>query len=197
MDLNLQPLSQTCHVSGEPFTEGARVASYLINDPKSPEVLRFDLLESSVSGFTAPGPVVCRWVQPYKPRKAGENHERALKLTTENLFLTLADPATEPTEENTRLLHFLALMLERKKILKPRGLTADGLRQRYEHARSKQVFELPAVELSPEFFVKVQEQLSVLVGVPKKKEKPAQPQAPAPSAPTEEGEAAPAQPPTS
>lgn len=194
MDLNLQPLSQTCHISGKPFTEGARVASYLVDDSHSAEVLRFDLLESESAGFAPQGTVVCRWVQPYKPRKAGENHERTLKLTTENLFLTLVDPATEPTEENTRLLLFLALMLERKKILKPRGLTADGLRQRYEHSRSKQIFELPATELSPEFFVKVQEQLSVLVGVPKKKEKPPEADASAKSATSEGGEQAPSQP---
>jgi len=67
-------------------------------------------------------------------------------------------------------------MLERKRILKPRGLTADGARQRYEHTRSKQIFELPAGELTPEFFLQVQEQLSVLVGVPK-------PQQPKPDVP--------------
>jgi len=167
MDLNLQPQSSQCHVTGEPFVEGARVASFLVNDPASTGILRFDLLETASASFQAPGPLVCRWVQPYKPRKSGANPDRALKLTTENLFLTLSDPTTEPSEENTRLLLFLALMLERKRILKPRGLSADGTRQRYEHARLKQIFELPAIELSPDFFIKVQEQLSVLVGAPK------------------------------
>lgn len=168
MELNLQPLSTTCFVSGQPFTEGARVASFLVRDPQSPEILRYDLLESSMGDFQAGnGTVVCRWVHPYKPRRAGENPDRALKLTTENLFLTLADPAAEATPETTRLVLFLALMLERKRILRPRGRTADGLKNRYEHARTKQVYELPADELSPEFFVQVQEQLSVLVGEPK------------------------------
>ena len=79
-------------------------------------------------------------------------------------------------------MQFLALMLERKKILRPRGRTADDARNRYEHAKSKAIFEVPAGELTPEFFVAVQEQLSVLVGVPKS----------AASAPAEEtsGEAA-------
>ncbi|MGH7945749.1 MAG: hypothetical protein ACREF9_12170, partial [Opitutaceae bacterium] len=93
----------------------------------------------------------------------------ALKLTAENLFVALADPTTEPTPENTRLVQFLALMLERKKILRPKGLTADGARNRYEHAKSRAIFEVPAGELTPEFFVAVQEQLSVLVGAPKVK----------------------------
>lgn len=188
MDLNLQPLSQKCCITGSDFTDGARVASFLVQDPKSPEVLRFDMLESAIQQFTTPGPVICRWVHPYKARRAGENADKALKLTTENLFLTLADPTTEPSEENTRLLQFLALMLERKRILKPRGASVDGLRQRFEHARSKQMFEIPAAELDSDFFIRVQEQLSVLVGVPKNAAKsktvPPSESAPTPASPT-------------
>lgn len=173
MDLQLQPLATQCAVSGEPFTAGARVASYLVRMGAALEIMRFDVLETHVADFRPEGFVACRWVQPFKPRRAGENPDRALKLTAENLFVTLADPTTEPTPENTRLLQFLALMLERKKILRPRGPSADGLRQRYEHAKSKAIFEVPAGDLTAEFFVAVQEQLSVLVGTPKPAAAPA------------------------
>lgn len=185
MDLQLQPLATQCAVSGEPFTPGARVASHLVRMGAALEIMRFDVLETHLSGFRPEGFVACRWVQPFKPRRAGENPDRALKLTAENLFVTLADPTTEPTPENTRLLQFLALMLERKKILRPRGPSADGLRQRYEHAKSKAIFEVPAGELTAEFFVAVQEQLSVLVGAPKAAAVPATPPAEA-SAPAAE-----------
>lgn len=178
--MNLQPLAKTCFVSGEPFVDGGRVASYLVRGSNM-EIMRYDVLEAHMSGFTPEGFVACRWVQPYKPRKANENTDRALKLTAENLFATLADPTTEPTPENTRLLQFLALMLERKKVLRPRGRSADGLRNRYEHAKSKQMFEVPVGELTAEFFVAVQEQLTILVGAPKPKA--AEPAAEQPSAP--------------
>jgi hypothetical protein len=69
-------------------------------------------------------------------------------------------------------VQFLALMLERKKILRPKGRSPDGARNRYEHARSKVIFEVPAGELTPEFFVAVQAQLSVLVGAPKPRPEP-------------------------
>ena len=167
MDLHLQSLASSCFVSGEPFVEGARVVSHLVRSGSGLEVLRYDVLEANVPRFAAEGFVACKWVQVYKPRRAGENPDRALKLTAENLFVTLADPSTEPTPENTRLVQFLALMLERKKILRPRGRSADGQRLRYEHARSKAFFEVPAGDLTPEFFVAVQEQLSVLVGGPR------------------------------
>ncbi|MBL9186395.1 MAG: hypothetical protein JNK23_02855 [Opitutaceae bacterium] len=179
MEMHLQPLATTCFVSGEPFAEGARVASYLVRVGAALEIVRHDVLEAHTAGFAPEGFVACSWVQAYKPRRAGENADRALKLTAENLFVALADPTTEPTPENTRLVQFLALMLERKRVLRPRGLSADGARHRYEHAKSKAIFEVPVGELTPEFFVAVQEQLSVLVGEPK-------PKAEAPAAPAAE-----------
>lgn len=190
MDLHLQPLATTCFVSGEPFTEGARVASFLVRSGPNLEIVRYDVLEPHVADLKVDGQLACRWVHPFKPRKSGENPDKALKLTSEALFVTLADPTTEPTPENTRLVQFLALMLERKKILKPRGKSKDGARVLYEHGKSKQMFEVPAGELTPEFFIAVQEQLSVLVGTPKAATKPGAPAAETPAAP----EAAPAAP---
>lgn len=169
MEMHLQPLATTCFVSGEIFVEGARVASYLVRQGAALEIVRYDVLEVHAGNFSPGGFVACRWVHAFKSRRAGENPDRALKLTAENLFVTLADPTTEPTPESTRLVQFLALMLERKKILRPRGLTADRQRTRYEHAKTKAIFEVPADELTPEFFIAVQEQLSVLVGAPKPK----------------------------
>ena len=37
---------------------------------------------------------------------------------------------------------------------------------RYEHAKTKQIFELPVGELNPAFFMAVQAQLGLLVGAP-------------------------------
>lgn len=170
--MQLQPVAHVCFVSGDPFFEGAKVASYLVRVGAAMEIVRYDVLEPHAKDFAPEGYVACKWVQAFKPRKAGENPDRALKLTAESLFVTLADPTTEPTTENTRLLQFLALLLERKKILRPRGRSADGQRNRYEHAKSKVIFEVPVGELTPEFFVAVQEQLSVLVGAPKVKTAP-------------------------
>lgn len=168
MELHLQPLAPACAVSGEPFVEGARVASYLVR-ATTMEIVRYDVIEAHAANFAPEGFVACRWVHVFKPRKPGDTSERDLKLTAETLFMTLADPLTEPTVESTRLLQFLALMLERKKILRPKGKSADRERNVYEHAKTKQMFEVPGGELTPEFFVAVQEQLSVLVGSPKPK----------------------------
>jgi len=192
MEMHLQPLATTCFVSGEPFVDGARVASHLVRMGAAMEIYRHDVLETHLERYVPDGVVACRWVHVFKPRRAGENADRALKLTAENLFVALADPTTEPTPENTRLVQFLALMLERKKLLKPRGRSADGLRNRFEHARTKAIFEVPAGDLTPEFFVAVQQQLSVLVGSPKAKAPEVAADAVPPSAIEAAPEAAPA-----
>ncbi|OAM91289.1 hypothetical protein OH491_22550 [Termitidicoccus mucosus] len=164
MELSLQPQAAVCFVTQQPFEDGLRVASYLVRMPESGEIARRDLLEREQANYQPEGPVICRWVRAYKKRAPNENPERELKLTAESLFLTLADPATERTEDTTRLLQFLALMLERKRVLRPKGRTADGANQIFEHAKSKELYEVPVGELTPEFFAGVQEQLGVLVG---------------------------------
>lgn len=172
MELNLHPLATKCCVSGREFAEGDRVVCYLVREADGLTGRR-DALESEAASMQAPAEIFCRWVIHYKPRKAGENADRNLKMTAENLFVTLADPTNPPDETNTPLLQFLALMLERKKILKPRGQTPDRARNIYEHARSHQMYEIPVGDLDAEFFQKIQGQLDVLVGSPKKKPEPA------------------------
>lgn len=183
MELNLQPLGTACFVSGQTFAAGEPVASYLVRNANL-EIVRYDLLASQKAAFAPAGFVACSWVHPYKPRVAGENSERTLKLNAETLFLALADPSTEVNAENTRLVQFLAFMLERKKVLRPKGRSADGEKNVYEHAKTKQFYQVPKGELTPEFFVQVQAQLSVLVGEPKPRTTPA-PAATAPAAAVE------------
>lgn len=176
MELNLHPLSTKCCVSGREFAEGDRVVCYLVREADGLTGRR-DLLLSEDSNLPKPAEIYCRWVLSYKPRRGEENADRALKMTAENLFVTLADPLNPPSETNTPLLQFLALMLERKKILKPRGVTPDGARNLYEHMRTHQMYEIPIGNLDAAFFMKIQSQLDVLVGSPKKKAEEAKPAA--------------------
>ena len=202
MELNLHPIATKCFVSNHEFAEGDRIVSYLARPSTGsgpggeakPAFDRYDLLESedcpafsqgdfsagashgtdSPASLVAPAFVYCRWVTAYKPRRDHDS-ALALKLTAENLFLTLATPSgdstlnSQPSALNTPLLQFLALMLERKKLIKLRGLTEDGVRQIYEHMPSHQLYEVPVGDLNVEFFQKIQEHLGVLVGTPKPK----------------------------
>lgn len=178
MELTLQSLSPRCHVSGRDFVEGDRVLSFLVRGAvpegltgkeaalAAEAITRADVLESELAGFTTNGTVACRWAQVFKPRKVEDNPERNLKLTAESLFLALSDPANERTVENERLLQVLAIMLERKRVLRPKGRSGGGAnaKQIYEHAKLKTLHEVQAADLSPEFFMSIQEQLAALVG---------------------------------
>ena len=166
MELTLHPLAKTCHASGHAFVEGDRVVCHLVREVTG-EIGRRDVLASEDVAYAKPGPVLCSWTVNYKPRHGDENTGRALKLTAENLFVTLGDPAAEPNPANTPLLQFLGLMLERKKLLRPRGLTPDGERQVYEHAKTHQLYEIPVGNLDEAFFIRIQGQLDLLMGPPK------------------------------
>lgn len=178
MELTLHPIATKCFVSGRDFAENDRVASYLVREATG-EVARRDLLESEDGRFMPPAFIYCRWVVGFKQRKADEDPARNLKLTADNLFLTLATPAGGESPDlgsqtlNTPLLQFLALMLERKRQIKLRGYTEDGQRQIYEHMATHQLYEVPVGDLNVEFFQKIQEHLGVLVGTPKPKAEPA------------------------
>ncbi len=191
MELNLHPIATKCFVSGREFAEHDRVVSYLVREATG-EVARRDLIEAEDGKFMPPAFVYCRWVTAdFKPRRE-DNSDRNLKFTAENLFLTLATAAGAGSESeiedasssaiNTPLLQFLALMLERKKILKPRGLSADRSKQLLEHMPSRVLYEVPVGDLNAEFFQKIQEHLGVLVGAPKPKPSASAPAAEAPAA---------------
>lgn len=184
MELNLHPIATKCFVSGREFQENDRVVSYLVREAPvagsgqlSGEIARRDLLEAEDGRFMPPAFVYCRWVVAFKQRKSEENPALTLKLTADNLFITLAPPAGSDAETldaqlstlNTPLLQFLALMLERKKLIKLRGRTEDGQRHIYEHMATHQSYEVPVGDLNAEFFQKIQEHLGVLVGTPKPK----------------------------
>jgi glycine/D-amino acid oxidase-like deaminating enzyme len=172
MELTLHPLSRTCRASGRAFAEGDRVVCRLVREATG-EITRHDVLATEEAAYTAPAFVFCTWTLAFKVKRVEENPGRALKLTAESLFVTLADPAAEPNEANTPMLQFLALLLERKKILRPRGLTADGTRQIFEHAKTHLTYEVPVGTLDEAFFIKIQGQLDLLVGSPKQPTEPA------------------------
>lgn len=185
MELNLHPIATQCAVSGRAFAENDRVVCYLVREENGLTGRR-DLLESEDANLVKPATIYCRWVVSFKPRKADGNSDRALKLSAENLFLTLADPSNPADDTNTPMLQFLALMLERKKLLKPRGLTEDRQRQILEHMPTHQMYEVPVGTLDAAFFIRIQEQLGVLVGTPKPKAGAKPADAAAQPAPTEQ-----------
>lgn len=161
MELQLQPPADVCFITGAPFQAGNRVVSFLVRDAAG-EFRRYDC-HLAAEGRTSPdGEVLCRWTRTYKPRAAEMNAERELKLTAESLFLSLTEDAAAGVDENGALKQFLALMLERKRVLKNRGTSESG-HAVFEHFPSHRMIEVPAGEMDPGFFLAVRDKLGVLV----------------------------------
>ncbi|MGH8017479.1 MAG: hypothetical protein ACREIA_04200 [Opitutaceae bacterium] len=184
MELQLQPRSNLCCATGVEFQPGDRVISVLARGEN--EFRRFDCLASAEKDLQITGEELCRWTRTFKPAAREANPERELKLTAETLFLSLTEEGNA-VEENADLKQFLALMLERKRVLKSRGRSPAGHLQ-FLHPASNRMIEVPTGEMDAEFFVAVREKLGVLLGEPS-------PSAPsqAPGAPSPESEPEPEQ----
>jgi hypothetical protein len=164
MDLQLKPTADACCVTHAAFQAGDRVVSFLVRDAATGEFVRADCLAAQESGATFPGEVLCRWTRTFKPVPVGVNLDRALRLSADSLLLSLTEDADAPVEENGPLKQFLALMLERKRLIRPRGASADGTRRVYEHGRTKRMLEVPAGTMDDAFFLQMRDKLGVLLG---------------------------------
>jgi hypothetical protein len=165
MDLQLKPPANTCCVTQTAFQEGDRVVSFLVRDAATGEFVRLDCLAANEQEVNlGPNEVLCRWTRAFKPIPAGVNLDRALRLSADSLFLSLTEDPDAPVEENGPLKQFLALMLERKRLIRARGESSDGTRRRFEHMRTKRMIEVPAGVMDDAFFLQMRDKLGVLLG---------------------------------
>lgn len=163
MDVVLKSLNATCAVSGAPFASGDKVVSVLVELPGS-EFERLDVLEARLAELKPKGEVLCRWTHIFKPRATTVDVDREMRQSIEGLFLGLYESTDKPEAPKHDLLRFLALFLERKRLLRPKGPAADRAWVVYEHVRQKRTFLVPAGELDLPFFLRMQEQLAPLLG---------------------------------
>lgn len=158
----VQPLSRRCAVSGEPLNPGDRVVCVVVK-PLGAEITRFDVSEARLAEFNPEGIVLGKWARVIKDRQ-DEDKETRLRLlaTREEFFLSLFSDAMDPDGDKAVLKQLLALLLERKRILRAVGPASAGM-QRYRHVRSGDEYAVPVGDISPEQVARVQNALEVLV----------------------------------
>jgi hypothetical protein len=86
-----------------------------------------------------------------------------LLASREEFFLSLYDDAADPSGDKAVLKHILAMLLERKRIIRAMGPADKGLIP-YQHTASKQTFLVPALDLQPSHLLQVGTALEMLVG---------------------------------
>lgn len=163
MDWQIQPLARRCALTNEPLETGERIACFLYRDEQG-QLARADVRESAAGDFHCAGAILGRWGRTVKDRGEEEREARQQQLaSTEELFLSLYQMEDDsPNREREALKQLLALLLERKRVLRPQGPPKDGLAL-YLHIRSKQSYPVPMHDIPLEQLLPLQEQLATLV----------------------------------
>ncbi len=158
-DWDIRSRSSTCNSCQKPFADKESYHKLLALDAQG--FSRRDLCADCVGGAKRDG-VICYWQGEYRvpPPPAPEPIQRE---TAETLLRKLVE-ATDPGHAAPR--YILAVMLERKKILRHR----DTVRQEngmdllvYEHARTGESFTIPDPRLRLDQLQEVQAQVVALL----------------------------------
>lgn len=165
MDLQLRPLARVSAVSGAPFELGESVVCYLYRDADG-QLTRDDMRLEEEAGYTPPNQVMARWTREVK--SAGEEEREARRQvleTAEDLFVALCEEGEKEEQgsgDRDALKQILALMLERKRLLRP--LSRRGSAQiRYLHVRSQKEYSVQSKDLTVEEAVRIQQDLQQFV----------------------------------
>lgn len=144
---HIRSRARKCALTERPFEEGEAIitALFLDPDPESSGYLRQDFsleaweTRSSDQSETEPKPPFSSWRSKYAAPVVEEKFDPMKKEDSETLLRRLVDEDEEHTE-NVR--YILAVMLERKKILRETDSqpTPDGILRVYEHRKEGDIF---------------------------------------------------------
>jgi len=129
-----------CAGCGEPFTEGQPIYAAIFPDAHSSGYVRRDFSLAAWNDLAdAPEKPFSTWRSVYHAPQSEAKPDMVKKESAEELLRRLAEEDEEHTE-NAR--YILAIMLERKKLLRETDTqaTPNGILRIYEHRRDGDVF---------------------------------------------------------
>jgi hypothetical protein len=156
---NIKSRSEACDITGRPFAEGETFYTALFREAEG--FRRADLSEEAWNArATDPSAelVFSSWRSKFE-LPAPPPPEALRRDDAEGMLRQLMESA-DPAHTNTRYL--LAVMLERKRILRPQKSSAKGTLI-YEHAKTGEMFIVKDPELSLTDLLAVQEEVSALL----------------------------------
>ncbi len=165
-DWDIQPRSHACTACQQPFADKARYHTLL--SLADAGYTRRDLCDACYRGISRDG-VLSYWQGEYKqpPPPAPEAIQKDTAETLLKKLVAEADPAKAPA------CYILAVMLERKRILKHRDTVTDAQGREllvYEHSINGESFTLPDPHLRLDQLEDVQQQVAELLRPTEKKE---------------------------
>jgi hypothetical protein len=159
---NIRSRSHTCLQTGEAFADGETFYTALFEDPKTDELVRRDYSVTAWEAVRRELHPFSFWKSVYEAPRTEAKPEVVEKESAEGLLRRLIEEDTAGTE-NTR--YILAVMLERKKILKHTATreTEDANFLIYEHPKSGEVYIIRDPELRLDQVEAVQREVTLLL----------------------------------
>jgi hypothetical protein len=161
---NIQPRAHACQDCGRAFKKGESLHTLLFDERQA--YRRLDVCESCWQSQHAQGDnhrrgFVSHWVSQYEPPPP-EPPEPIARESAESLLRKLA---ARNAPEHAGSVFILAVMLERKRVLKAKAQTREGGRRVliYEHARTGEVFPIVDPELRLDQLDAVQREVAQLL----------------------------------
>jgi hypothetical protein len=163
MDWQVKPIARVCAASGKELHVGDSVTC-VVYKPLGGNIERCDVLKEHAAAFKPEGILLGRWTREVKERgEEDQAHRAQLLASREEFFLSLYEDESDPSGDKGVLKHILAMLLERKRIIKPVGEASEGMLT-FVHAASKQTYLVPALDLQPAHLLRVGASLDLLVG---------------------------------
>ena len=159
---NIRSRSHTCTHSGHPFTDGETFYTALFEDPQTDDLVRRDYSLVSWDALKGELHPFSFWKSVYEAPHSEAKVEVVEKENAEGLLRRLVEEDA-PGTENTR--YILAIMLERKKILKHTATreTEDANFLIYEHPKTGEVYLIRDPELKLDQVDSVQRVVTLLL----------------------------------
>ncbi len=163
LEWQIKPLAKKT-ASGRDIAAGDTVVCAVFIDELG-NLDRMDFLKDEFDETLLTGKIIGRWERVVSANP-DEDEKMARKMSlasSEDFFLSLFDEASSvQTDESDVVKQMLALLLERKRILRPQGRVSGGV-QKYLHVATKRIFEVPQKNLDEELIVKIQSQLGSII----------------------------------
>ena len=155
--------SRECASTHRSFADGEAIVTALFPDPESSGYLRRDYcIEAWENRGDEDGAPFSFWRSTYEVPESETREDPIKKLSPEELLERLIEEDQEHTE-NTR--YILAVMLERKKLLRETDSQQmpNGIMRVYEHRKTGEVYLVRDPNIPLEEVQKVQEEVFVLL----------------------------------
>lgn len=159
---SIRSRAKECAASGQVFSPDQKIRAAIFPDPDSSGYLRRDFTLEAWEEHEADEVPFSTWITTYHPPVAEEKAEAVVDQNPETLLRRMVEEDEEHTE-NAR--YILAVMLERKKLLRETDTQQipSGLLRVYEHRKTGDVFIIKDPQIPLSDVDRVQEEVRALL----------------------------------